>query len=516
MLQLQQRVRELEDAANVPVVTPNRLSTGYRAVHENASIASPSANELLSNQGAQPNDMQNSAATHRSQLSASMAPFSPTTPPSASGRLGSTHVDSNSASGMIGALPDEVTNKEYFGGSSAGNFANQIRRVLKTRSNTVPSSNTPTNPARLATVSRSIPLSSHSPTDHVLPLRSKADGLLDIYWNIVHPLYPYLDKMNTIQKYQALWTGHMDSEEDTMFICSLNAIFALSTQLNESIESSQREPSARVFLDRAKGFLHLWNIGSLESVQVFLLLGQYFQSTRDPYQCWTAIGIAIRTAQSLGLHLAETKPGTSVQRRELERKIWHGCVIMDRVTSMTYGRPPMISGALAAAVPRPLAIDEEHLVEEDLQMELIDQPSALDFFLQTLELYEILYEVLVSFDVLSSAEELSFEAKWEKYLGRSRLENSQTPSVLDIERKLVRWQKNLPSHLKMNTTHFDMDRENPFLRQSIILRQRYANFGPQRVQTQFADFRLDIYTLDCSPFDKCWQSTLPQKQATKM
>lgn len=43
------------------------------------------------------------------------------------------------------------------------------------------------------------------------------------------------------------------------------------------------------------------------------------------------MGAAVRTAQSLGLHLPETSAEVEDEReRELWRRVWYGCVLMDR------------------------------------------------------------------------------------------------------------------------------------------------------------------------------------------
>lgn len=53
---------------------------------------------------------------------------------------------------------------------------------------------------------------------------------------------------------------------------------------------------------------------------------------------WIRLGTAIRMAQDLGLHRAESVK----QNIELRRRLWGACVICDRWTSLTYGHPFMI------------------------------------------------------------------------------------------------------------------------------------------------------------------------------
>lgn len=381
------------------------------------------------------------------------------------------------SSGMIGSLPDQAPSHEYFGGSSAGSFVNQVRAAVSQKMNILDQRPFARDLRGISDLTeaevRRPPL---PPIDFVLPSRRRADELMDVYWEVAYPLYPYLDKAETILKYRDLWNEQTHYDEDATFICGLNVIFALSSQLIG--ETHQRENSAKVFFERAKSLLDLWHSASFQYIQVCLLLGQYFQSTNDPQQCWTIIGMAIRTAQSLGLHLRETSERiTSPRKRELLRKVWHGCIIMDRVSSMTYGRPTTIDKKLAAAVPRPLGIDEDKL-QDFGRVPTPDGPSLIDFFVETLALYDILYDILTAFYSVSISEDSLGEDKWARYFGGSEPDTNWSPSVLAIDRRLIRWEANLPAHLKTQRSSNHLETNKYFIRQAIILRQRYVNGLP--------------------------------------
>lgn len=65
---------------------------------------------------------------------------------------------------------------------------------------------------------------------------------------------------------------------------------------------------------------------------------------------------------------------------------------------MTFGRPAMISKASSEAVPLPVAVDEEYIsVSSSAEAtQPADRPSMMDFSVKTLELYEIMNDVLLS------------------------------------------------------------------------------------------------------------------------
>ena len=97
-------------------------------------------------------------------------------------------------------------------------------------------------------------------------------------------------------------------------------------------------------------------------------------------------------------------------------------------------------------------------------------PSVIDFFLQTLELYDILYDVLVGLYSSPTGENGSADEVWGRYLGRSGINNDI--SALDIERKLVQWEDRLPAHLKLDGHASQTELNGYFTRQAVILHQR--------------------------------------------
>lgn len=229
------------------------------------------------------------------------------------------------------AVADEGTNTfEYFGSSSAGSFTRQIKAAIDARlgvSEATPAQPTPT-------------LAGNGPQDamldgasYTLPARRVADRLITTYWLYVDPLYPFLNRKVWERSYRALFEGTPLHTDERIFVTMLNVIFALSTQLLESTHSEYRENSSTAYFINARDLLRLdpWEPGSLELVQCLLLMGQYSQSTNNPHKTWMVVGNAIRIAQGLGLHLPETSANvTDADERETLRRVWYGCVLMDR------------------------------------------------------------------------------------------------------------------------------------------------------------------------------------------
>lgn len=234
----------------------------------------------------------------------------------------------------MGAVEEERATQGFFGSSSAASFMRQIKIAVEEK---VASPEWRTSESVLGSAPRSTLMSTRTSqpklANYVLPPRKTADGLMEVYWNLVFPLYPLVDRAQLSSAYEKIWTGENFDYDENMLMCTFNVIFALSCQLSEVIKPEEREASADVFFSRAKELLQfsLWHSGSAELIQCLLLMGQYLQSTNSAHQCWIVVGLAIRNAQSLGLHLPQTIYSfQSFQEQQLARKIWYGCVLMDR------------------------------------------------------------------------------------------------------------------------------------------------------------------------------------------
>lgn len=176
----------------------------------------------------------------------------------------------------------------------------------------------------------------------ILPVRGNADDFLRCYFEFIHPLFPLLHKNSFISQYNRLWLPHDNSrsgKEDLVFMCNLNLVFALGCQFSSLTQSSHRASIANEFYKMSRQVLLYDILGStsVSVVQWLLLSGVYLQSTSYASHCWNSIGLAIRLAQSLGLHLEY--PGLKLEsqlNREMRRRIWHTCVVLDKCVSLSF------------------------------------------------------------------------------------------------------------------------------------------------------------------------------------
>lgn len=169
--------------------------------------------------------------------------------------------------------------------------------------------------------------------EYVVPSRSIADTLLETYWSEVHPLLPLIHRPSFQAQYDVIWEkgARLGTQ---MFQCILNAIFALSSPLVSPLTSSQeeRESTSSTYFERSKQLLQfdIMDRGTFETVQALLLLGQYLQSVNKPSQGWGVLGLAVRIAQRLQIdHNGANSTSSSQYEREMFRRVWHACALMD-------------------------------------------------------------------------------------------------------------------------------------------------------------------------------------------
>ncbi|KIY03357.1 uncharacterized protein Z520_00048 [Fonsecaea multimorphosa CBS 102226] len=384
------------------------------------------------------------------------------------------------ANAMMGLMEEgEPAEAGVVGDSSAASFMNRIKAALDQQL-------TPDSAQQASSTVSPVPTGSQRQRrfknpDYVLPPRQQADRLLEVYWRIVDPLYPFVDKDDFMGKYQTLWTGNPTMDDEVCFICLLNAIFAISCILDSSIRPPDRVNSGEGFYKRALVYFNLefLQFRSVHTVQCLLLLAQYLQSTSEPQQCWLFAGLAIRIAQSLGLDLPSTSTRTSNGKpNELFRKVWHGCVLMDRTLSMTFGRPGIITPQAAVSVPRP----QPHPDSSECSCHTdhyVYQPSSPDlhFFIESLKLYETMSETIVAlYSPTTSAEESSDPAEdsYTRYFGGS-LGAKAAGTVLEMDSKYWIWRHRLPFHLRHSPKSSSESMNLIHARQAKVLFLRYCH-----------------------------------------
>lgn len=122
-----------------------------------------------------------------------------------------------------------------------------------------------------------------------------------------------------------------------LLLYTICGVAALSHEVPASVLRTVKQLIAHALRDD-----EAMNRSSLQTIQALLLYSYAFELERAAAgsRTWFCLGLAVRMAQDIGLHREQA--GSSVYDLEQRRRIWAGCIIVDRWVSASYGLPMMI------------------------------------------------------------------------------------------------------------------------------------------------------------------------------
>lgn len=122
-----------------------------------------------------------------------------------------------------------------------------------------------------------------------------------------------------------------------LLLYTICGVAALSHEIPPSVLRTVKQLIAHAMRDD-----EAMNRSSLQTIQGLLLYSYAFELERATAgsRTWFCLGLAVRMAQDIGLHREQA--GSSLYDLEQRRRIWAGCIIVDRWVSASYGLPMMI------------------------------------------------------------------------------------------------------------------------------------------------------------------------------
>ncbi|KXL44450.1 hypothetical protein M433DRAFT_278084 [Acidomyces richmondensis BFW] len=261
---------------------------------------------------------------------------------------------------------------------------------------------------------------------YALPSEDRTWALIREYFQKTGQLLPFIHEESFCDTYFQMKQNNFTMARRT-WLGLLNIILAMATTLSvEAYGSAKRIEESEVYYQRANALCdkEFKRNVSLELVQYLLVLGQYLQGMQKSVQAWTVHGLAITTALQLGLHSPRTNSGFSPLESETRKRVWYGCILLDRTLSMTFGRPSMIPDKY---MKLELPLSEIHMVGPNLHSEPTPHMDAM-FFSATIKLYNVMYHVIDTCygqnlgleDVMEDSELLSLVLEGERLLEAQR------------------------------------------------------------------------------------------------
>lgn len=178
-----------------------------------------------------------------------------------------------------------------------------------------------------------------------LPPAEEMDTFLKAYFSAYGSLFPFLHEPTFRATYDECKANGFTTVHRT-WLGLLNMTFAMASNVDQSAEVSAKERFRKsyVFFVRAVSLCSESSMRSvsLEIVQYLLLAVLYLQGTQKSIQTWNVHGILVRTAIALGLHSDQSGQGLDPIQQEVRRRTWLSIYCLDKLLSVTFGRPPSI------------------------------------------------------------------------------------------------------------------------------------------------------------------------------
>ncbi|KAF6803098.1 C6 zinc finger domain protein [Colletotrichum sojae] len=200
------------------------------------------------------------------------------------------------------------------------------------------------------------------------PPRPVADFLVSVCIKYGTDLFFYFDQAQFISELESFYASESSRlRTDAGFVCLALAVFALGSHwtslakpddMSDSSLPEDVDPS-RIFYNQARILMaDLTDRPSLRSVQAAYVLGVYLMPASAISASYVYMGLALRKALAIGLHLEPDDPTLSEDEKETRRRLWWSIYSLERTVTIKLNRPRSIAqDIITARLPRPTPRD---------------------------------------------------------------------------------------------------------------------------------------------------------------
>ncbi|KKA19782.1 C6 transcription factor [Rasamsonia emersonii CBS 393.64] len=191
-----------------------------------------------------------------------------------------------------------------------------------------------------------------------VPTKRQSDILYKGFMSGVHAISPVLHPPTVLKMYNAFWDWYDHSSysgeqcPDPSFIPLLYAIWyggsvTISIRtIKAEFNVSSRSVLSDMFNDQVTRWLTKISFPrspTLHGLAAFLIVQTILSKEEEPLTSSLFISLALRVAQTMGLHRDPAQFGIQPCEAESRRRVWWHIVHMDGVVAMSSGLPPLVS-----------------------------------------------------------------------------------------------------------------------------------------------------------------------------
>lgn len=262
-------------------------------------------------------------------------------------------------------------------------------------------------------------------------------ALLEIYFQVVHPSYPIIQKHLFIERYRTGDRSFSPALLAGMYILALNW-----WSLDPKLANYSKPDAARLEAIAMRSLTVAMERPKLSTVQAGLLLLQ-----RPEADSWSLTTQLVAIGQELGLHLDCTTWSVPHWERGLRKRIGWALYMQDKWSSLIHGRPSHIFNANWAVKP----ITEDDFNEEgdgyetrqkETEEEQEENHRSRILFAQMISLTQIMAEVMDTFYTQTAIQDFANAGRKSTELILARAK--------PVQIKLRQWHERLPAEVKMH------------------------------------------------------------------
>ncbi|KAI1397426.1 fungal-specific transcription factor domain-containing protein [Hypoxylon fuscum] len=258
--------------------------------------------------------------------------------------------------------------------------------------------------------------------------------LIDLYFEVVHPAFPILQKNVFYEKYERNYREFSPSLLASVYILAINW-WDYSEELSKSQRPNVREIERLMRISLADA---MWR-PKLSTVQAGLLLSQ-----RPEGDQWAPTAQLVAIAQELGLHLDCTHWKIPPWEKGLRKRLAWALYMQDKWGALVHGRPSHIFSSNWIVQPLAPGDFSDADLDEDKPEENAEVERGRTLFIQMIQLTQVLAEILETFYTLQAMQSISDAGPQgtQLVLGMAK----------PIQLKLKEWYAALPTVIRMDSS----------------------------------------------------------------